>query len=73
LAKKVTAGRKAMMRLPIDQNGPSVEALIAVVARSPIVVPRPAASLPAGYDDVDLAILNWIAAEARQLRSFTLM
>jgi hypothetical protein len=44
-------------------------ALAAMIARSPIVMPRPAALLPAGFDEVDAAILNWIATEARQLRS----
>jgi hypothetical protein len=50
----------------------SIDALVAAIARSPIVVPRPATLLPAGFDEVDLAILNWIAAEARQLRGCAL-
>ena len=47
----------------------TLHALMATIARSPIVVRRPAVPLPAGFDEVDVAILNWIAAEARQLRS----
>jgi hypothetical protein len=48
--------------------------LTATIARSPIVVRRTAALLPAGFDEIDVAILNWIAAEARQLRTrFALM
>jgi hypothetical protein len=58
----------------MDQDQSTVEALIAAIARSPIVVARPAARLPAGFDDVDVAILNWIAAEARLgHRIFTMM
>lgn len=58
----------------MDQDQPTLEALIAAIAQSPIVVARPAPSLPAGFDDVDVAILNWIAAEARlRLPIFTMM
>ena len=57
----------------IDQDRACLEALAAAVARSPIVVLRPATLLPAGFDDIDVAILNWIAAEARQLRRAALM
>jgi hypothetical protein len=58
----------------MDQDQPTVETLAAVIARSPIVVARPASRLPAGFDDVDVAILNWIAAEARlRHRVFTMM
>jgi hypothetical protein len=41
-----------------------------VIAHSQIVVEqprRPAPRLPAGFDDVDLAVLDWIAAEGRRL------
>jgi hypothetical protein len=56
-------------------NYPNIEALAVFIARSQIVVPaeprkampvggfRP---LPAGFDEVDVAILEWIAAEARR-------
>jgi hypothetical protein len=62
------------MELATDWLDPAVGdatlyALTAAIARSPIVVRRRAALLPAGFDQVDVAILNWIAAEARQLRS----
>ena len=53
-----------------DHDRADLEALALAIARSPIVVPRPATLLPAGFDEIDLAILNWIAAEARQLRGF---
>jgi hypothetical protein len=61
------------MRPSNDQDGIAVETLVAAVARSPIIVPRPAVLLPPGFDAVDVAILDWIAAEARQRRSFALM
>jgi hypothetical protein len=44
----------------------------AVIAHSQIMVVLPAATaqrLPAGFDDVDIAILEWIAAEGRRIES----
>jgi len=45
-----------------------LETLAAVIARSQIVVVErtPRRRLPAGFDDVDVAVLDWIAAEARR-------
>jgi hypothetical protein len=43
-----------------------LETLAAVIARSQIIVAAPAKRLPTGYDDVDVAILEWIAAEGRR-------
>jgi hypothetical protein len=51
------------------QNDPRLAALVAVIAHSPIVVCQPpslAPPLPAGFEAVDLAILEWIAAEGRR-------
>jgi hypothetical protein len=56
-----------------EEDRAGVEEVVSAIARSPIVVPRPAMLLPAGFDAIDVAILNWIAAEARQLRSVALM
>jgi hypothetical protein len=56
------------MERSTDQDSLTVEALIAAIGRSPIVVPRPATLLPAGFEEVDVAILSWIAAEARRMR-----
>jgi hypothetical protein len=59
-----------VVRLPAQR--PDLEALAAVIARSPIVVARvvarlqPDRRLPAGFEDVDVAILEWIAAEGRR-------
>lgn len=51
-----------------------LETLTAVIARSQIVAARPPCQrLPAGFDDVDIAILNWIAAEGRRARSLVQM
>lgn len=44
-----------------------VETLAAVIAHSQIVVAAPGRRLPAGFDEVDIAILDWIIAESRQL------
>ncbi len=45
-----------------------LETLVAVIARSQIVVAdrTPLQRLPAGFDDVDATILDWIAAEGRR-------
>ena len=59
------------MQLGRDQHYPNVETLAVVIAHSQIVVEqprRPAPHLPAGFDDVDLAVLDWIAAEGRRPR-----
>jgi hypothetical protein len=52
-----------------------LETLAAVIARSQIVVTArtPRRRLPEGFDDVDVAILNWIAAEGRRARSLIQM
>jgi glycerol dehydrogenase-like iron-containing ADH family enzyme len=53
---------------------PDIETLAAVIAHSQIIVAAPARDLPAGYGDVDVAILEWIAAEGRRAgRSFVRM
>jgi hypothetical protein len=50
-------------------NDRNLATLVAVIAHSQIVVrqpARPARALPAGFEAVDLAILEWIAAEGRR-------
>jgi hypothetical protein len=62
------------MQLLMDYDPLTLEILIAAIARSPIVVAQPAARFPAGFDEVDVAILDWIAAEGRRIgRGFVLM
>jgi hypothetical protein len=58
------------MRDAGNTDGTDLATLVAAIARSPIVVARPAAPaprLPAGFDEVDLAVLDWIAAEGRRI------
>jgi hypothetical protein len=68
VGKKAQGVPENAMKLSTDQDSLTVEALVAAVARSPIIVPRPATLLPAGFEEVDVAILKWIAAEARHMR-----
>ena len=56
------------MKSDLQCNHPDLETLAAVIACSPIVVAKPARILPAGYDDVDIAILNWIVNESGRRR-----
>jgi hypothetical protein len=64
-------------RYPDDPTRADYPTLAAIIARSQIVVPNaikpkimpsvtPRRSLPAGFDDTDIAILEWIAAEGRR-------
>ena len=50
---------------------PDIATLVAMIARSQIVVQEPVRVvfdqlLPDGFDDVDVFILDWIAAEGRR-------
>jgi len=62
-----------------DQDHVELAALMAMIAHSQIVVARPVKPaslprLPAGFDEIDLAVLDWIAVEARRVgRSFLRM
>jgi len=58
------------MKLEAIFDRPDVDTLTAVIARSPIVVAEPtrqSCHLPAGFDEVDAAILHWLAAEGRRI------
>jgi hypothetical protein len=49
-----------------------VAVITAAIAHSQIVCARtlgPAQALPFGFDEVDVAILEWIAVEGRRVRS----
>ena len=53
-----------------DSAYPMIETLAAVITHSQIVIAQPHSpmpSLPRGFDDVDIAVLDWIAAEGRRL------
>jgi hypothetical protein len=65
------------MKIATVQDWPNLDTLKAAIACSPIVVSEPvghARRLPAGFDCVDVAILDWIAAEGRRIgRGFARM
>jgi hypothetical protein len=54
------------MKLSIRQDDVTLEMLVAAIAHSQIVVAAPAKRLPEGFDDVDAAILEWIATEGQR-------
>jgi hypothetical protein len=63
--------RKTAMKPATSNDCSDLETLTSVIARSPIVVAEPAeavACLPAGFGQVDIAILHWIVAEGRHGR-----
>jgi len=59
------------MAIITDEQRADIETLKALIACSPIVVRRRKTALrpclPAGFDQVDAAILEWIAAEGRRV------
>lgn len=59
---------EATVQRPMDGENTDLETIVALVARSPIVVAEPALRqrLLAGFDEADIAILDWIAAEGRR-------
>jgi hypothetical protein len=62
------------MDCDMKQNSASVETLVAAIAHSPIVIRPPVPLLPQGFEEVDIAILSWLAAEAERIRrNFVLM
>ncbi len=65
------------MKVATIQDRPDLDTLTAVIARSPIIVAQSAGRdlrLPAGFDGVDIAILDWIAVEGRRIgRSYLRM
>jgi hypothetical protein len=66
---------EAAVAISFEQHT-DLETLSAVIAHSQIVVADRTSRrrLPAGFDDVDIAILDWIAAEGRRAgRSFVRM
>ena len=69
-----TVEHETAMKRPMDQNTVTLETIAATIAGSPIVVVPPVTLLPAGFGEVDVAILNWLAGEAARMRGgFALM
>jgi len=57
------------MEMASHQDRFDLATLAAVIARSQIVLAKaekPLARLPAGFEAVDVAVLEWIAAEGRR-------
>ena len=66
-----TSGPEAIKAMLITYY-PDIAMLAAMIAHSQIVVREPPRveleHLPAGFDEVDIFILDWIAADARRTR-----
>ena len=58
------------MQVAMNQDRPDLDTLAVVIAHSEIVLAGPVRRLPAGFDDIDIAILDWIAAEGRRAAAF---
>ena len=59
---------EAVMKRPMDQTVFGAQTIGEVIARSPIIVSPPVTQLPEGFEEVDLAVLVWVAAEGARLR-----
>jgi hypothetical protein len=53
------------MKILTGREHSVLETILALIGRSPIAVPKPLTDLPAGFTEVDVAVLDWIAAEGR--------
>jgi hypothetical protein len=63
---KLTEIGAARLMVATHHHFSDLATLTAVIARSQIIAVEPAKILPDGYGDVDVAILEWIAAEGRR-------
>ena len=59
---------EAVMKRPMDQTVFGAQTIGEVIARSPIIVSPPVTLLPEGFEEADLAVLVWLAAEGARLR-----
>ncbi len=55
------------MQILMGRDRSLVEMIRSVIRRSPIAVAKATAELPAGFTEVDVSVLDWIAAEARRI------
>jgi hypothetical protein len=55
------------MNILMGRDRSLLETILALIGRSPIAVAKPIADLPAGFAEVDVAVLDWIAAEGRRV------
>jgi hypothetical protein len=60
--------RTSLERLTSLQSFASLASLMAEIGRSPILVAQSPAPLPEGFEEVDRAILAWIAGETHRMR-----
>jgi hypothetical protein len=56
------------MKILMGHDRSLLEAIMALIGRSPIAMAELIADLPAGFTDIDIAVLDWIAAEGRRMR-----
>jgi len=63
-----TVEHETAMKRPMDQKPVTLETIAAAIAGSPIVIVPPVTLLPAGFEEVDIAILNWLVGEAARMR-----
>lgn len=64
------------MTFASDQDQSSLEAIVAVIAHSPIIASQPArlaVRFLIGFEDVDIAVLEWIARERRRSAAIVVM
>lgn len=57
------------MQIRLRGDHSLLRAILAIIGRSPIAIacPAPAVDLPAGFTEIDIAVLDWIAAEGRRI------
>jgi len=55
------------MKMPLGRDRSLLETIMALIGQSPIVVAKPLGNLPAGFTEVDVMVLDWIAAEGRDI------
>jgi hypothetical protein len=55
------------MQILIRGQSSLLQVIVATIGRSPIAVALPQVDLPDGFTEVDVAVLDWIAAEGRRL------
>jgi hypothetical protein len=57
------------MNILVGRDRSLLETIRALIGRSPIAMANPVANLPAGFAEVDVMVLDWIAAEGRRIRA----
>jgi hypothetical protein len=55
------------VQILVSRDHSLLEAILALVGRSQINVAKQVLILPAGFTEVDAAVLEWIAAEGRRI------